>query len=307
MPVSTGRTPLIGGAGQVLGRAAMRGDRRSLGVDEYGPAGRVPAGPRGVSGRAVSVDADAGAGAHGAADLHPCPSSPPLGSQREPTPAWTVVCVFIGTPVGQPSGSMPAPLPAPTWVMVVMAHLLGCMDAAFSRCRAGPARDRRPRPGKCACSSSAPVGVHAAAAVRIDARAVTGADAGLRAHPPPPLGSMPGPSPALTAVCVLIRHLRWGPWRRRYRCRRVPSCACSSHASRLVADQPPCGSQPEPSPAGSVVRTCMESSPLRGVQPPLGSMKPPSPARSRVMVCMAAFLSRRGGQCRRRRRPGFRS
>lgn len=200
-----------------------------------------------------------------------------------------------------PSGSSPGPSPAARDVCVFIR-----------RSRWGPCRRRRA--GRCpcrhrrecgsACSSFASVGIDAGAvagtdcrvrvhrglpatgsAVGVDVGAVAGRDGGLGLHPPPPLGSMAPPLslPARTLVCVFIVF------------------------SSSVADQPPCGSQPEPSPAGTVVRTCMGSSPGPWVQPPLGSMKPPSPARSRVVVCMVASLSRRAGRCRRRRPREFRS
>lgn len=126
-------------------------------------------------------------------------------------------------------------------------------------------------------SSSAPAA--GVAAVRIDARAIAGADVCGRVHrdfPPAqgrPCGSRPLPSPARTPVVVSIAvSFFWDLSRSRsFRCRtrrrpgrscrwgrcwslRPPGCAwlCSSRSPSVVQGLP-CGSKPLPSPA----RTCV--------------------------------------------------
>lgn len=79
-------------------------------------------------------------------------------------------------------------------------------------------------------------------------------------------------------VVVFIRHLRrWGPWRRRSRCRRGFGSSCSSRASAVRVD--------ESAVAGADAGRGVHRGP-----PPFGSRYPPSPARSRVSVCMVFVL-----------------
>jgi hypothetical protein len=147
------------------------------------------------------------------------------------------------------------------------------------------------------------------AAVRVDARAFAGGQGSVRAHPPPPSGSSPGPSPAAREVWVFILRSRWGPWRRR----RAGRCPCrhrrecgSACSSCLPVQVQPSGSMPGPSPAA--IEVCVFIRHLRWDPWRRRSRcrrVPSCPCSSHSLV--RGRLSRRAGRCRRRRRREFRS
>lgn len=118
-------------------------------------------------------------------------------------------------------------------------------------------------------------------------------------HPLPcglPCGSIPVPSPAVTAVCVFIRRrCRWGPWRRRSRCRRGSSSgsSSSSFSLQLVDDDRARGC------SIWVMRLRLAAGPIRSPRP-----------RGAVRWCSSSLRGwisrRRPGRCPVRRRRGCR-
>lgn len=198
------------------------------------------------------------------------PHDQPLGSMRTPLPARMVVCVVMSSaqPFGsimapRPFGSMLLPAPARTVVFVVIVRSRGkgggspCSGArgsvgiqlgTFTCVDRGPESHRQPPPcGSMPVPSQARrcvvafIGISslcsgaARAAVRVDAVAFAGAEAGRGLHP----------------ISRSFRCGRADPGR--FLRPPAPSSWCSSLPPLVCRQGRPCGSKPLPSPARTFV------------------------------------------------------
>jgi hypothetical protein len=249
---------------------------------------------------AVGIDAAAVSGAERGLRRHP--PLPPLGSMAPPPPArMRVVAFMAGLRRWGPSRRRCRRRRGCVWWRSSRASAVGIEVNAVAGAKLGSSlhgslslpggggirttagrpgrwRGRRRRGSACWCSSSFPrVGV---------------------VDQPPPSGLIAGPSPARMPLCIFIacsfRALRVSRWGRCTRPRRrAAACRCSSRA------QPPWGSMPTPSPAGTplwIFIVCSGAG-LCAAHHPRGLMQLPVPARMRVRVLIPE--DRSGRRCPR--------